>query len=250
MGIPPSPLLIEALSCKSIEEEKDKEKSVISAVQREAKDFDIESKNQWIFSEQNTMGSKIRICTQCYRAYKWPSGWDDYHFVANRIRTVYFAVEEYQRRHTPIESAMSDHEKYFISLPDRSHEHWIAGPAYYGVFIDMGWDWTDFMNDIRAHLTIALIPDCDKSIPYDETLSQELRKDFIHDKERIIPNDQELTSWMKKHFNNHKDDSWYKIEFCKVFTNPKTTHRGKNIYKTEYTVIVHYVNGDWDEFDI
>ena len=59
MGIPPSPLLIEALSCKSIEEEKDKEKSVISAVQREAKDFDIESKNQWIFSEQNTMGSKI-----------------------------------------------------------------------------------------------------------------------------------------------------------------------------------------------
>ena len=44
IGFPPSPLLVEALLCNSIEEEKDKEKSVMSAVQREAKDFDIESK--------------------------------------------------------------------------------------------------------------------------------------------------------------------------------------------------------------
>ena len=179
--------------CYSIYDEKDKEKSVISDINREAKDFDIENKNQWIFSKQNIMSSKIRICSQCYGEYKWPARWEDRHFVSNRIRRVYFAVEEYQRRHTPIESAMSDYEKYVISLPDRSHIHWVAGPASYGRFVDMEFKYSEFMWYIRDHLKIALIPDCDKSIRGYDTLSQELKSDFIQDKERIIPNDQELT---------------------------------------------------------
>lgn len=126
IGIPPSPLLVEALLCNSIYDEKDKEKSVMSDIIREAKDFDIENKNQWIFSEQNIMSSKIRICSQYYGEYKWHERWWDGHFVSNRIRQVYFAIEEYQRRHTPIESTMSDYEKYVISLPDRSNIHWVA----------------------------------------------------------------------------------------------------------------------------
>jgi hypothetical protein len=223
----------------------------MSDIRREAKDFDIQSRNLWIFSEHNIMSSKIRICTECHERYEWPERWRDGHFVSNRIRQVYFAVTEYQRPRTPIASNMSDYEKYFISLPDRSHIHWVAGPAGYGHFIDMEVNYTQFMIEITDYLTIALIPDCDKSTSsYDETLAQELRKDSIHDKERIIPNDQELTSWMKKHFNNHNEDGWYKIEFCKVFTNPKITHRGENVYETKYTVIVHYIDKDWDEFDI
>ena len=99
-------------------------------------------------------------------------------------------------------------------------------------------------------LKIALIPDSGKSIPGYDTLSQELKSDFIQDKERIIPNDQELTNWMKKHFNDHNDDSWYKIEFCKVFTNPKIIQESEKVWKTKYTVIVHYIDGDWDEFDV
>ena len=31
---------------------------------------------------------------------------------------------EYQRRHTPIESSMSDYEKYIISQPDRTNARW------------------------------------------------------------------------------------------------------------------------------
>jgi hypothetical protein len=249
-GIPPSQLIIEAFSCENIDDEKDKEKKVMSDIQEEAKDFDIEGTNRWIFSEHNILNSKIRICTECHGEYEWPGGWRDPHFVTNRIRQVYFAVEEYQRRHTPIETAMSDYEKYFISLPDRSHIHWVAGPAGYGHFVDMEVNYTQFMISVQEFLTTALIPDSDKSIPGYDTLSQELKADFIQDKDRIIPNDQELTSWMKKHFNNHDDDSWYTIEFCKVFTNPRIFHGSERVYRTKYTVIVHYIDGDWDEFNV
>jgi hypothetical protein len=249
-GIPPSPCIIEALLCENIADETNKEESVISDIKWEAKDYDIESKNQWIFSKQNIMSSKIRICSECHGEYEWHPKWHDGHFLSNRIRQVYFSIEEYQRRHTPIEYTMSDYQKYVISLPDRSHIHWVAGPASYGVFVDMECNYNQAMDDINDLLTIALIPDCDKSmLDFDyDTLSQELRSDVIQDKDRIIPNDQELTNWMKKHFNDHNDDSWYKMESCKVFTNPRTFHRGKNVYKTKYSVIVHYIDKDWDEF--
>ena len=194
------------------------------------------------------MSSKIRICSRCYGEYKWHEKWWDGHFVSNRIRKVYFAIEEYQRRHTPIESTMSDYEKYVISLPDRSHIHWVAGPASYGHFINMEFKYSEFMWYMANHLKIALIPDSSKSIRGYDTLSQELKSDFNQDKERIIPNDQELTNWMKKHF--HNNDSWNKIEFCKVFTNPKIIQGSEKVWKTKYTVIVHYVDKDWDEFDV
>jgi hypothetical protein len=106
------------------------------------------------------------------------------------------------------------------------------------------------MWDMTDHLEIALIPDCDKQISDYKTLSQELRTDFIQDKGRIIPNDQELTNWMKRHFNDNDADYWYNIVYCKVFTNPKIRRRGETVYETKYTVIVHYVDKDWYEFNV
>jgi hypothetical protein len=58
-----------------------------------------------------------------------------------------------------------------------------------------------------------------------------------------------LKAFLKKY---HNDDSWFKIESCKVFANPKILHNNK---KTRYTVIVHYsttefYSADWDKFDI
>jgi hypothetical protein len=71
IGIPPSPLMVEALLCDSIDDEKDKEKLIISAVQNEARNFHIESKNRWIFSKQNIKSSKIRyiIYPMFWRVY-------------------------------------------------------------------------------------------------------------------------------------------------------------------------------------
>jgi hypothetical protein len=45
---------------------------------------------------------------------------NDPHIISIRIREVYYAVREYQRRNTPINSATSELERYRISLPDRS----------------------------------------------------------------------------------------------------------------------------------
>jgi len=80
---------------------------------------------------------------------------------------------------------------------------------------------------------------------------QELRTEFIQDKNRIIPNDQELSDWMKTHFSRHDDDDWEKaIEHCKVFTNPRTSSYKDHVFKTKYSVFVYYIDTDWDEFDI
>lgn len=123
VGIPPSPLMVEALSCESVDDEKEREKSVMSAIQHGVKEFNIESQNQWVFSEQNIMSSKKRVCTQCFGEYIRPNRWNP-RASSFRIRRVCFAVQEYQRLHTPIEPGMSEYEKYKISLPDRATAHW------------------------------------------------------------------------------------------------------------------------------
>ena len=113
-------------------------------------------------------------------------------------------------------------------------------------------------------LTMALIPDYDLSNGHGLTyefasqILQELRTDFIQDKDRIIPNDQELTRWMKKMndmYDNYGHGDWYKIQFCKIFEIPKALEHpkrrddGKEVYSTRYTVVVHYSvpKGDWEE---
>jgi hypothetical protein len=197
------------------------------------------------------------MCVDCYGEYKKDVEVEDIHFIAIRIRTVYFAVEEYQRRHTPIDSAKSDYERYLISLPDRSMVALIdPGEPGWGWWIDADADRGAEEQTIADFLKIALIPDYDTSNSntnhdYANSISQELRADFIQDKNRAVPNDQELTRWLKKYYGNPDDGSWIKaIEFCKVFTNPKTFHAGDYVIKTKYSVFVHYIDKDWDVFNI
>ena len=69
VGIPPSPLMIDAFPCESIDDEPDLGKSIMSTIQYEAENG-IESKYQWIFSEQNIMSSKMRVCSRCFGRVK------------------------------------------------------------------------------------------------------------------------------------------------------------------------------------
>ena len=63
VGIPPSPVVIDVFKCESIDKEIDIGKSIMSSMFA----VDDESKYQWIFSEQNIMSSKIRVCSrECY----------------------------------------------------------------------------------------------------------------------------------------------------------------------------------------
>lgn len=198
------------------------------------------------------MSSKIRVCGDCFGECTRPHGLNVLLRAGHtlyRIRVVHFAVKEYQRRHTPIKSSMSDYEKYIISLPDRTKIHWEP----FGEVSDDNYDWVYFEDGMQEYLSIALIPDY-KSKSYDTgSLSQEFRTDFIQDKNRLIPNDQELTSWMTKKMSGYDDK---KIQYCKIFSNPKKhevpmfDQADKNKYPptyTKYTVVVHYSSpkGDW-----
>jgi hypothetical protein len=95
-------------------------KRLVSEIQSVAKRFDIDSKYQWIFSEQNIKNSKTRICSDCQKECKWRL-WRGFEIPTIHIQEVCFAVEEYQRRHTPIATAKSDYERYIISLPNRTN---------------------------------------------------------------------------------------------------------------------------------
>ena len=246
--------------CDNLDDEKQKLETVIDMIRFEEKDFKIENKYQWIFSDQNITNSRTRLCVDCHGEYKEYLELKDLHFTAIHIRGVYFAIEEYQRRHTPINSAKPDYERYRISLPDRSMMHYIGpGTPGWGFWLDMDANYGGHIGTIAEFLHIALIPDYDLSNSgqgyydsiYMSSKLQELRTDFIQDKNRVIPNDQELTRWMKKYFSDHEDHSYNKaIDFCKVFTNPRTTHVGNHVLKTKYSVIVHYIDTDWIEFDI
>ena len=254
IGIPPSPFMIQCILCKNMDDEKINEKSVLSDIQSQTEDFDIESINQWIFSEDNMISSKMRICTDCYGEYEWPNWWKKGFESIFRIRLVYFAVEEYQRRHTPIDSSMTEYDKYLISLPDRSNVHFVGfGPITYG-------SWTDeaLEHDVAGYLVrdiikLVLISDREPSDLASlstldtKALLQEIRAEFIHDKDRIIPTEQELSACLKKHCN---DNTWFNIKSCKIFSNPREFHFENGVDKTRYSVFVHCVNGDWEEFYI
>ena len=255
IGIPPSPSIIDAHKCKNIGDEKVRVQMIIDDIRFEGKDFDIDNQHQWIFSDQNILNSRTRICVDCFEEYKEPFELKDIHFIAIRIRTVYFAIMEYQRRHTPIDSAKSDIERYRISLPDRSMVALIGpGEPGWGFWLDADANRGGETDRFADFLNIALIPDYDTSMlthDFANLILQELRADFIQDKNRLVPNDQELTRWIKKYYGNPDDDSWIKaIEFCKVFTNPKTIHAGDYVIKTNYSVFVHYIDKDWDVFNI
>jgi len=229
----------------------------VAKVQSASKAYDIDSKYQWIFSEQNIMGSKTRLCVNCKEESKW-EGWRGWEIPDIHLRSVCFAIKEYQRRHTPISTVKSDYERYILSLPDRTN---LTLQHFGDVDINDGFAATYYRTDMIECLTIALIPDYNPGTPYYTNLSQELRTKIIQDKNRVIPDDQELTRWMKKHFDkiyNRDRCEWYTIQFCKIFMNPKSLEHpkrlddGKEVYNIRYTVVVHYSvpKGDWKEYDI
>jgi hypothetical protein len=252
IGILPCSMVIEATKCSNLDDEKDSVEYVIRAIRSEGNRFNIDSQYKWVFSDQNIMNSKTRICVACYEEYK--GRFNPPYTVC--IRLVYFAVEEYQRRHTPISFAKSDYERYWISLPDRSMMHWVGFGIDYGGWVQEDINWGVHMDWIAEFLRIALIPDHDPlygmTYEFASSILQELRADFIQDKNRVVPNDQELTRWMRKHFSDHYEYCPYikAIDSCEVFTNPKTTHVGNSVFNTKYSVIVHYIDTDWDDFDI
>ena len=258
IGIPPSQLIVDSFPCKSSDNENhsvERHMSDIRFMLSELNTSDsIKDEYQWIFSEQNIASSKTRVCVDCFTEHKLPSLWEfDDHSRSVFTHYVFFAVKEYQRRHTPINSTMSDLERYIISLPDRSDVHWV-GPAFYawGWALDENCNTTMHFDSIAEFLRIALFSNHDledKSSmltpEYSRSILQELRTDFIQDKDRKIPNDQELGRWMKKHFTDHEERGYVKaIDSCKVFANPKTDEYDHK------RVVLHYIDGDWDEIDV
>jgi hypothetical protein len=121
IGIPPSPLIIETYRCESLNHEKAIEfDKIVAKVQSASKAYDIDSKYQWIFSEENIMGSKTRLCVNCKEESTWERWWG-WEILSIHLHSVCFAVKEYQRRHTPISTTKSDYERYILSLPDRTN---------------------------------------------------------------------------------------------------------------------------------
>jgi hypothetical protein len=250
VGIPPSPLIIDTFQRKSLNDEENMGfKVTISQIQSVAKELDIDSRYQWIFSEQNIKSSITRVCADCQQKYNWGQ-WRGFEMSSINIQRICFAVEEYQRRHTPLDAAKSDYERYVLSLPDRTN---VCLQHFGDVELNQGLVY-GFEDKMRECLTVALIPGYK---PMD-ALSQEFRANFIQDKDRAIPNDQELTRWMKKCINESYDKDWLRIQFCKIFVNPEA---GKfPIYQDvideectpRYKIVVHYSvpKGDWDVYDI
>jgi hypothetical protein len=258
IGIPPSPLIIDTFQCKDPNYEKNTDfKTTISQIQSVAERFEIDSRYQWIFSEQNIISSITRVCADCRQKYNWGQ-WRGLEMPTVNIQRICFAVEEYQRLHTPFSAAKSNYERYVISLPDRTNAGW----QHFGeVDLNANFGMNGFDDEMRECLTVALIPGYRPTIL--KALPQEFRANFIQDKVRVIPNDQELTRWMKKCINEYYDrfdcdKDWSRIQFCKIFINPKA---GKfPIYQDvideectpRYKIVVHYSvpKGDWDVYDI
>jgi hypothetical protein len=111
---------------------------------------------------------------------------------------------------------------------------------------------------MRDYLSMALIPD------YKGELTQEFRTKFNEQflsKNKAPLNDQELTKCMKTCLNDDNDNYWFRIQYCKIFLNPKTVqipifdHDSEMKYTTKYTkytVVIHYSipKGEWNKFDI
>jgi hypothetical protein len=128
--------------------------------------------------------------------------------------------------------------------------------------VDLNGDIHEFEAAVRECLSMALIPDYDDP---DSLFRQEFRahiKEQFLSRNKLPLNDQELTKCMKECINrSYDDDYWFRIQYCKVFSNPKKhevpifDQGGETRYTTkwtEYTVIVYYCipKKYWEEYDI
>jgi hypothetical protein len=195
------------------------------------------------------MRSKRRICADCQEEENYEENIGILYGNHLRMAPIAFAVEEYRRRH-PLETVTSQVERYLVSLPDRSK----MLRDFFGEWLDhddSGVRLAVFEGIIADNLMIALISDYDTSKFTDprpehyKLKLSELRTKFIKDRNRTFPNDQELTRWMQENINNGYQDHWFKIQYSKVFENPKKERITiKNIIDevraTKYTVIMHF----------
>jgi hypothetical protein len=151
IGIPPSPLIIETYESLSLEDEESTNfDKIVSEIQTVVERYDINSEYRWIFSQQNIVSSKTRICINCQQKYKWGQ-WHG----TSHTHDVCFAVKEYQRRHTPLEAAKSDYKRYVLSLPDRTNVEW----QHFGdIDLNEGHAMDGLEDNISKCLTVALIP--------------------------------------------------------------------------------------------
>lgn len=107
-------------------------------------------------------------------------------------------------------------------------------------------------------LPIALISNSDMSeihvISNPDERIRNLYVNFIQERNRRLPNNQELTLRMQK---NISDDPLFKIQYSKIFENPKegrllVSKPDQIRFTTKYTVIIHFSTpkGYWLVYDI
>jgi hypothetical protein len=161
--------MIGTYKCDDSNREKERIEHFITVAETACQHFKIEDRYQWIFSKQNIMNSITRLCVGCHKEYKRYIESNHPHYASriesDNISNISFAVQEYQRRHTPIESTMSEYKKYFISLPDRSNVRSVYSGIQYeysgsddddsGAYISME------QEAFEKCLEIALRPDYD-----------------------------------------------------------------------------------------
>jgi hypothetical protein len=262
LTIPSNPYRRFTRECTSFQDEKNQEQSILFQIQSDLSKYSKrETKYQSLFSTKDLMRSKKRICADCQEKWNYDDNIGVLYGNHLRMAPIAFAVEEYRRRH-PLETVTSQLERYLVSLPDRSK----MLRDYFGDWLDdddSGVRLAVFEGIIADYLMIALISDYDASELTDprpehyKLKLHELRTKFIKDRNRTCPNDQELTRWMQENINNGHEDHWFKIQYSKVFENPKKERITiKNVIDevraTKYTVIVHFSspNGYWLEYDI
>lgn len=252
IGIPPCSLIIDIYKCDRVSDEENIDfKRLVGKIKPTAEMYNIDNKYQWIFSEQNIKNSKTRICSDCQKEYKWRVRWG----FEIQVEGVCFAIKEYQRCHTPIASAKSDYERCILSLSNRAN----ILQQYYCDGGGLNRDVYGFVNALEGCLSMALIPDYDDSdLYFQQEFRAHFKEQFLSRNKRPL-NDQELTKCIKKCIND--DDHSFRIQYCKVFSNPKKhevtifARGGETGYTTKwtkYTVIVYYSipKGYWEEYDI
>ena len=259
-AIPTNPYQRFTRECTSLQDEKNQEKSILFQIQSDLTKYSkTEAKFQSLFSQENIMRSKRRICADCQEGENYFQNIGILYGNDLRMAPIIFAVEEYRRRH-PLDAVTSQVERYLVSLPDRSK----MLRDYFGSWLDdkdSGVDLTIFEGIIADYLIIALISDYDASKFTDprpehyKLKLHELRTKFIKDRNRTSPNDQELTRWMQEniHDSYSLEDHWFKIQYCKIFENPKKIKNiVDNVRNTKYTVIVHFSSpkGYWLQYNI
>ena len=88
VGIPPSPLIIETYESRNLEDEENINfDKIVPEIQTIFEEYDINSEYHWIFSQQNIMSSKTRICINCQQKYK-RGQWSDSETPTNHKITV------------------------------------------------------------------------------------------------------------------------------------------------------------------